>query len=108
MMISFARGNSPPWLCHDNLYVTARSLPLRLPLSSGRGSPCLQRLISEGAGSSVGNEMTLGIEGVVDGGVNGHKALSWSRWFESLHFSFASPNSLMRILNAIVPTSACS
>jgi hypothetical protein len=39
--------------------------------------------------------MALDIERVVDGGVNGQKALSRSRRFEALHLALAPPHGLV-------------
>ena len=41
----------------------------------GRGLPILKRFASEGAERVAGNEMALDVEGVLDRGVNGKKAL---------------------------------
>jgi hypothetical protein len=46
--------------------------------------------------------VTLGVEGVVDGGMNRQKALSWAGRLESLHLELASPHHLVRILSSIV------
>ena len=43
-----------------------------------RGIPLLDRLGSEGAQRAAGDEMALQVEGVVDGGMGGEKALSGS------------------------------
>ena len=43
-----------------------------------RGIPLLDRLGSEGAQRAAGDEMALQVEGVVDGGMGGKKALSGS------------------------------
>ncbi len=48
------------------------------------------------------DQMTLDIEGVVDGGVGGEKPLRRSWWLEALHPSFSLPNRQMRILSPIV------
>ena len=40
-----------------------------------RGPPILKRFASEGAERVAGNEMALDVEGVLDRGVNGKKAL---------------------------------
>ena len=46
--------------------------------------------------------MTLDVEVVVDGGVDGEKALRGSGRLEALHFSFSSSDRLMRVLGSIV------
>jgi hypothetical protein len=46
--------------------------------------------------------MPLHVERVVNGRVDGNKALSRFDWFEALHLSFTSSKRLMRILRSIV------
>jgi hypothetical protein len=46
--------------------------------------------------------MTLDVERVVNGGVNGQEALGRSGRFETLHLALASSSRLMRILGPIV------
>src|ERR1700730_10050367 len=48
--------------------------------------------------------MSLYIECVVNGRMDGNKTLSRLDWFETLHLSFASSKRLMRILRSIVGT----
>ena len=48
------------------------------------------------------DEVTFGVEGIVNGGVAGEKSLSgWWR-FEPLHLSLASSNRQVRVLRAVV------
>ena len=46
--------------------------------------------------------MPLHVERVVNGRVDGNKALSRFDWFEALHLSFTSSNRLMRVFCAVV------
>ena len=46
--------------------------------------------------------MALDVEGVLDGGMNGQKALGWSRRFETLHLALTPSCRLVRILSPIV------
>ena len=50
--------------------------------------------------------MTLNVEGVVDGGVNGQKSLSRSGGFEPLHAPLPLPDRKMRVLGSIVLSEA--
>jgi hypothetical protein len=50
--------------------------------------------------------MTLNVEGVVDGGVNGQKSLSRSSGFEPLHAPLPLPDRKMRVLGSIVLSEA--
>ena len=61
--------------CHTNLIPATRCL--EGPLASGRGggSPRPERFVSEDAKRAAGCEMTLDVERVVNGGVNGQEAL---------------------------------
>jgi hypothetical protein len=48
------------------------------------------------------DEMSLMVEGVVDGGMDVEKPLHGSRRFEPLHLALASPHDLMGVFSAIV------
>jgi hypothetical protein len=52
------------------------------------------------------DEMSLMVEGVVDGGMDIEKALRGSRRLELLHFALSSPHDLMGVFSAIVFTEA--
>jgi hypothetical protein len=46
--------------------------------------------------------MSLGVEGVLNYGMNGQESLGGSRRLEPLHFSLAPSRRLMRVLGAVV------
>lgn len=48
------------------------------------------------------SQMTLGVEGVVDGGVSGQKPLRRHLRLETQHLSLALPDRQMRVLDAVV------
>src|SRR5207248_9578910 len=48
------------------------------------------------------DEMSLMVEGVVDGGMDVEKTLRGSRRLEPLHLALSSPHDLMRVFSAIV------
>jgi hypothetical protein len=50
------------------------------------------------------DQMTLGVEGVVDGGVGGEKALGGSWTFEALHPSLPLSDGQVRVLRPVVLT----
>jgi len=52
-----------------------KSLWFRSTSRGGRRSPILERLVSERAKRATGNEMSLDVECVVDGAMNGQEAL---------------------------------
>ena len=57
---------------------------------------------SEGSEGFAADEVTFGVEGFVDGGMEGQKSLSgWWR-FEPLHLSLSSSNWQVRVLRSIV------
>ena len=57
--------------------------------------PMLGGFRSEEAQCAAGDEVTLEVEGVVDGGVCGEEALRRSRRLEPLHLPFSSPHRLV-------------
>ena len=63
----------------------------KLGSGSGRGgrAPRLERFASEEAERSARCKIALGVEIVVDGGVNGQEVLRRSRRFEALHLVLA-------------------
>jgi hypothetical protein len=67
-----------------------------------RGIPLLGRFGSEGAQRAAGDEMALQVEGVVDGGMGGEKALSGSWRLEALKLSFSPPDWQVRVLRPII------
>jgi hypothetical protein len=52
-------------------------------------------LSSEAAQCAAGDEVTLEVEGVVDGGMSGEEALRRSGRFEPLHLPFSSSHRLV-------------
>src|SRR5439155_19312846 len=52
------------------------------------------------------DEMSLTIEGVVDGGMDAEKTLGGSRRLEPLHFALSSSHDLMGVFSAIVLSEA--
>ena len=52
------------------------------------------------------DEMSLMVEGVVNGGIDIQKTLRGSRRLESLHLAFSSPHDLMGVFSAIVLSEA--
>ena len=52
--------------------------------------------------ASTRDEMSLMVEGVVDGGMNIEKTLRGSRRLEPLHLALSSPHDLMGVFSAIV------
>jgi hypothetical protein len=66
-----------------------RDFPSR---SSHRGVPLIGGLGSEYAQRAARDEMALQVEGVVDSGMGGEKALSGSLRLEPLKFSLSSPD----------------
>jgi hypothetical protein len=48
--------------------------------------------------------VALGVEGIVDGGVQAEEALRRPSRLEALHLAFAPAHGLMRVLGAIVHT----
>ena len=48
--------------------------------------------------------MPLDIKGIVNGGLDVQEALGRTRRFETLLFSFSTPDGLMRILGTIIST----
>jgi hypothetical protein len=69
-------------------------------------TPCVRRVTAELTKSSAGDEMTLNVEGVVDGSVNRQKSLSRSSGFEPLHARLPLPDRKMRVLGSIVLSEA--
>jgi len=49
-----------------------------------------------------GDQVTLDVEVVVDGGMGGEEALSRSSGLEALHFSLSPTDRLMRVFSPIV------
>src|SRR5215207_2657965 len=62
----------------------------------------LRGLSSEEAQCGAGDEVTLEVEGVVDGGMSGEEALRRSGRLEALHLPFSSSHRLVRVLGAVV------
>ena len=60
------------------------------------------RIGSEGSECFAANEMTFGVEGVVNGGVGGEKSLGGWLGFETQHLSLSSSNRQVRVLHPIV------
>jgi hypothetical protein len=69
-----------------------------LPLDGGFGS--------ENPKGGPRDEMTLMVEGVVDGGMDVEKSLRGSRRLEPLHLALSSPHDLMGVFSAIVLSEA--
>jgi len=70
--------------------------------AGGSGSPRLKRFRSQGAERTARGQMSLDVEGVVDGGVNGQESLDRCPRLEPLHLALAWWNRLIRILGPIV------
>jgi len=64
--------------------------------------PYIERFSAEDLEPASIEEMTLNVEGIVDGGVDIEKSLGGCGGLESLHFSLTSSYRLMRVLRAIV------
>src|SRR5918992_454085 len=62
----------------------------------------LRSLSSEEAQCGAGDEVTLEVEGVVDGGMSGEEALRRSMRFEALHLPFSPSHHLVRVLRSVV------
>ena len=61
--------------CHANKFRRVKIGSLSSGSSRGSGSPRPERFVSEDAKRAAGSEMTLDVERVVDGGVNGQEPL---------------------------------
>jgi hypothetical protein len=70
--------------------------------SCGRAFPYTECFGAKALESSSVFEVTLNVEGVVDGGVDVEKSLCGSGRLESLHLPFTSSHRLMRILRPII------
>ena len=88
--------------CHVNRCRSQSSASLISSRSCGRTFPYTECFSAKALESSSVFEMTLNVEGVVDGGVDVEKSLGGSGRLESLHLSFASSHRLMRVLRPII------
>jgi hypothetical protein len=64
------------------------------------------RLGPELAKGRSADQVGLGVEAVVDGGMGGEETLGLALGFESLHFPLSSPDRQVRVLGAIIRTHA--
>src|SRR5215207_3371097 len=71
-------------------------------LGGRRRVPLLHGTCPDVAQGSAGDQMTLDVEGIVDGGVRGEKSLSGAGGLEPLHLALPSSHRLVRVLRPIV------
>ena len=70
--------------------------------SCGRAFPYPECFGAKALESGSIFEMTLNVEGIVDGGVDVEESLGGSGRLESLHLSLTSSHGLMRVLRPII------
>ena len=70
--------------------------------SGGRGVPLRHGGRSEGSHGVAGNEVTLDVEGIVDGRVGGNEPLGLPLGLEPLHFPLSSSDGQVGIFNPVV------
>ncbi len=68
----------------------------------GRGIPSLHGGDPKGAECGSGDQVTLNVEEIADGTVDGDEALGPALGFEALHLPLTSSHSEMRILRPVV------